>query len=79
MTTTAKQLLGQVMTLDEGDRVEVADMLLESVAPRTDPEYVDAWSKEIAARIAAHESGEDKGVDWEVLRAELLSDEDGDE
>lgn len=79
MTTTAKQVLEKAMGLNAGERVEVADMLYESVGPRTDADYVDAWSKEIAARLAAHESGEDKGVDWEVLRAELLSEEDGDE
>jgi putative addiction module component (TIGR02574 family) len=78
MTTAAKQLLNQVMILDEQDRVELAEMLYESVGPRTDAEYVDAWSKEIASRIAAHESGADPGVDWEVVRAELLG-EDGDE
>ena len=79
MTATAKQLLDQVMSLDERDRVELADMIYESVGPRTDHEYVEAWSAEIASRIAAHKSGADAGVDWEIVRAELLSDEDGDD
>lgn len=79
MTSTAKQLLDQVLALKEDDRVELADLVYESVGPRTDHEYVNAWSTEIAARIGDHKSGADPGVDWEIVRAKLLSDESEDD
>jgi hypothetical protein len=43
MTTTAKQLLEQAMALDEDDRAELVGRLSESLEPRTDTDYEEAW------------------------------------
>lgn len=62
MTTTAKQLLDQAMALDESDRIEFADRLVESLEPTTDNEYLEAWDREIASRLDDIDSGRAKMI-----------------
>jgi hypothetical protein len=64
MTTTAKQLFEQVMALDESDREEFIDLLVESAEPSTDPDYVAAWEQEIRARVEEVERGDVKLIPW---------------
>ena len=69
MSNTARQLLEQMMALDETDRVEISDRLSESLVPRADSDYLEAWEKEIKARLDDIDSGQAKMIPAaEVLR-----------
>ena len=75
MTTTAKKILQDALSLPEADRAALVDALNESLeAPEDDlsPE----WKAEIARRIAAVERGESRlipGDEVEVRIRETLS------
>jgi putative addiction module component (TIGR02574 family) len=62
MTTTAKQLLDQAMTLDNDDRAELIDRLADSLEAGTDSDYLRAWETEIADRLARIDSGQAKMI-----------------
>lgn len=64
MTTTAKQLLEQVMALDVEDRSELIDCLVDVAEAGTDPKYTAAWEAEIRARIEDVERGDVKRIPW---------------
>jgi len=75
VTTTAKKILQDALSLPEADRAALVDALNESLeAPEDDlsPE----WKAEIARRIAAVERGESRlipGDEVEVRIRETLS------
>jgi putative addiction module component (TIGR02574 family) len=71
MTKLAEQILEQAKTLSDAERAEVAEQLLEAVAPSTDPAYQVAWEAEIQRRIDDFESGKTQGVPWEQVRERM--------
>ena len=75
MTAVTENILDQAMSLDVEERSELIARLLDSVGDAVDPGYEEAWAADIAVRVADHTSRADPRVDWEVVRAELLSDE----
>ena len=74
MTSSATNLLEQVLSLPERDRAEIAARLLESL-DETDQDGVDeAWAQEIDRRYAALDNGEAVTSDWNEFRARIERD-----
>ena len=57
MTTNAQRILTEAMALDPDERNEIAEQLLGSVEPSTDPAYMAAWETEIRRRIDDVDAG----------------------
>jgi putative addiction module component (TIGR02574 family) len=51
MTKTARDLLKKALELSEGDRVRLAQTLLESVGEDDDHELSDDWRAELERRV----------------------------
>ncbi|HBL26163.1 MAG TPA: hypothetical protein DD490_04935 [Acidobacteria bacterium] len=76
MRAPARRVLAKALELDEHDRADVAEALLESLAVE-DPEEEAAFVAELERRAADLESGAVKGIPWEELRAELQRERGG--
>jgi predicted transcriptional regulator len=57
MSTAAKQLLDQVMSLDERDRMDFLSQLIERMDGPADADYEQAWGEEIKTRLEEIDSG----------------------
>ena len=64
MTARAKQLLEQMLALDEDDRTELCGHLSESLSAERNQEYDAAWESELKERIADVERGDVKLIPW---------------
>ncbi len=71
MTKLAEQILEQAKALSDAERADLAEQLLDAIAPSTDPAYQAAWETEISRRIADYEQGKTKGMPWEQIRDRL--------
>lgn len=67
MKAAAKEVFEQALKLDDQDRAEIAEALLQSLAPEEDL----ALTTLLEHRIAEIESGAVKGIPWEEFRTEL--------
>lgn len=56
MNARLKSIFDEAQKLDAKERAELAELLLATV--ETDPALDQAWSEEVADRIAAHEAGD---------------------
>lgn len=73
MTDRTKQLLEQALSLSEGERAEIAGVLIESLEPAPDTNVEEAWRREVARRVAELDSGAARTVPWEEVRDQLFS------
>jgi putative addiction module component (TIGR02574 family) len=74
MRRQADSVLREALTLPESERAEIAGALLESLErqqPEADVEM--AWRQEVAARVAALETGEVETTPWEEIREGFLA------
>ena len=62
MTTQAKELTKQALTLTPEERIELAETLMTSVDGFASPEIEAAWREEIDRRVRDFDEGRDKGV-----------------
>jgi len=76
MTKVAEQLLEQALALAPADRAAIADELMTTLEPSTDPEYVRDWTREIQNRIDEHESGKVTAAPWEEARTRIFGKTD---
>jgi putative addiction module component (TIGR02574 family) len=72
MRQEVENVLRKALDLPEADRAEIAGALLESLEPSTDLDVEAAWRQEVAARIAAVDSGQVSTIPWEEVRERLL-------
>ena len=70
MNRAVEQLYEQASQLTAEDRAELAGKLLESIEP-ADEEAEEAWTAEIARRMADYRAGKVKTISWSELRAHL--------
>ena len=76
---TAKQnVLSKALKLSEKDRLEVAEVLFESVDGVPDKEVDEAWAKELLRRIEEVDSGQVRLVDWKDVRRRLMRNQRAD-
>ncbi len=65
MTSTAKKILDEALSLPEDERRRVAERLLDTI-PRDTAEAIErAWNEEAVRRAAALERGEVEALDGE--------------
>lgn len=69
MTQAATELLNAVLALPEPDRSEVAELIAASVEPPAG--LHPAWGPELRRRTAQLDSGEVKGIPYEVVRQRM--------
>jgi putative addiction module component (TIGR02574 family) len=67
MAKTANEVIHDALELSEEDRGRVMSALADSLAD-ADPSFL----AELDRRIASADSGEDEGVSWEEVRAEVV-------
>lgn len=72
MTITAKDMLDGALRLPASDRAELAERLLESLDEGCDVDTQEAWSDEIAQRLAELDSGAVKTIPWAEVRRRML-------
>jgi putative addiction module component (TIGR02574 family) len=72
MTTNAQRILTEAMALDPAERTELAERLLGTVDPSTDPGYVAAWGTEIDRRINDLDAGVTNPIPWEKARSTMF-------
>ena len=73
MSVKAEELLKLALDLPEADRADIAAQLIRSLDPDSDDEEVEAaWSDEIRRRIAAIDSGEERLLGWDEVKARLF-------
>ena len=65
MTDDAQELLDRALSLPEPERAELATRLLESLESPFDPGVEEAWTQEIARRIAEIDAGKVEMIPWE--------------
>lgn len=73
-TPTAAKVIAQALALSDEDRATVAEELLASLNPThadESPEAVAAFKAELARRWAAYQSGEEPGLPWHEVQAQL--------
>jgi len=73
MRRHADTVLREALTLPESERAEIAGALLESLEPEPEADVETAWRQEVAARMAAVETGEVETTPWEEIREGFLA------
>ncbi len=73
MNEKTEAVLTLALGLPEVDRAEVVGALLESLEPPSDVDVEAAWREEVAARVAAHDSGELQTIPWSSVRDRLFA------
>ncbi|MGD9644805.1 MAG: addiction module protein [Pirellulales bacterium] len=71
MNTEVEDLFQAALHLPEVQRVELADLLYESLGVAPDAEVADAWKKEVARRIAAFDKANDRTTSWPQIEERL--------
>ena len=71
--TTATDILDQALHLPDTERALIAERLIFSLDPATDPdaEVELAWQEEVRKRLAQIDHGEVQCVPWEEVRDRL--------
>lgn len=73
MGENTRAVLAQAMILSEAERAELAGVLLESLEPSSEAGIEAAWRQEVAARVAALDSGAAQTVPWAEVRSTLFA------
>ena len=76
MTSNAKEILDNAMTLSLKERADLAARLLESLDGAPEAEVEAAWDAEIARRLEELESGKVQAVPWPEARKRIMGDSD---
>lgn len=71
MSREVKDLFVEASSLSEGDRAELAGLLIESLEGEPDEGVEAAWAEEIERRVRQIESGEVETIPWEDVRAKI--------
>lgn len=72
MSKDFRAIFRDASELSEQDRATLAGLLIESLETEADPGVDQAWSAEIARRLAELDAGLAKTVPWEEVRQRLL-------
>jgi putative addiction module component (TIGR02574 family) len=68
MDSTTQRLFDTVLSLPDGDRLELVEALIASLRPGDQPPFDDAWRAVIQRRSAELRSGEATPVPWEQVK-----------
>lgn len=64
MTSTAKKILDEALSLPEADRKAIVEVLLTSLRCDSSQEVEQAWTEEIRQRITRLDRGETVAIEW---------------
>lgn len=70
---TPEDRLAELLALPASERVEIAQELLASLDPTTDPGSAEEWVSEIERRVREVDSGTAVLAKWPDVRARLLA------
>jgi len=73
MSRSVDELFLEATALSEGERAELAGLLLDSLEGEPDEGVEAAWAEEIEHRIRQIDSGEVATIPWEEVRAKLFA------
>ncbi len=73
MTSRARELYEEALTLPVGERAALAEALLASLDGEADPDAHAAWDREIARRAEEALSAPEDDIAWESVRADLVT------
>ena len=73
MTSPARKLLENALSLPEEDRLELASELIASVDGPQDADWEQAWLAEVDRRVHAATKRGEPASDWSDVRARILS------
>lgn len=71
LSSDAQQVFEAALRLPDAQRAKLADCLWESVEAPADPEWENAWSAEIARRIAEIDNGTAVLHTWSEVRQRM--------
>jgi putative addiction module component (TIGR02574 family) len=71
LATTREEIYRAALGLKEGERAELAALLLESLDTEAEEGVESAWIVEIDSRIKQLDSGAVAAIPWEEARARL--------
>lgn len=72
MSEAARKLLQDVLSLPEGERLELASAILASVDGPPDADWDAVWLAELDRRTEAAKTRGETGSDWSEARARIL-------
>jgi len=72
MVSSAKKLYQSAMDLNDQDRAELVEMLLESLDLETEDGVEAAWLSEIECRVEEVDSGAVQSVPWSEVRSRVF-------
>jgi putative addiction module component (TIGR02574 family) len=72
MTTGARKLLNDLLTLSEEDRLDIASAMIASVDGPPDADWDAAWLAELDRRVAAAAARDAPPPEWGEVRARVL-------
>lgn len=75
MSPVAAQILQSVRALPSAERAELAEAICLELDGSHLPPLHPTWQAEIDRRIAEHDAGLAKLIDWEEIEAEILEEE----
>lgn len=73
MGRNVHELFQEAADLPDGDRAELAGMLIESLDGEPDPDVEVAWSEEVERRVRQVDAGEAELIPWEQVRSDLFA------
>ena len=73
MSRSVNELFREAKALSEGERAELAGLLLDSLEGAPDDDVEAAWAEEIERRVRQLDSGEVTTIPWEEVRAKLFA------
>ena len=71
MTSTAKKILDDALSLPEDDRRRLGEALLDSVPRESSEEIEGAWRDEVARRIEEVRRGDVKPEPWSEVKKHI--------
>lgn len=71
MTSTAKQILDEALSLPDEEREALVEVLITSLKWDSPQDVERAWSEEIVRRLERHERGETVAVDWDEAKRQI--------
>ena len=70
MTSAAKKILEDALSLPEDERESLANALLTSLR-RTPEEIERAWAEEVVRRLEREARGESKSIPWDEAKRQI--------
>jgi putative addiction module component (TIGR02574 family) len=71
VATSRDQIFREALELEQGDRAELAKILIDSLDPAAAAEVEEEWMREIDRRAAELDSGSVRSIPWDAVRSRL--------